>query len=93
MNKVCRLCNKPDCGYAIVMVPDYRWGTRIIDAEYLSKLFGQDIHNEVAIADRKESWIRDRTMRLEFQHIFSELTYDDFKSLGEAQKAVREIFN
>ena len=93
VNKFCRLCNKPDCGYAIVMVPDYRWGTRIIDAEYLSKLFGQDIHNEVAIADRKESWIRDRTMRLEFQHIFSELTYDGFKSLGEAQKAVREIFN
>ena len=71
LNMWCSYCNDACKGFEFVHIvhPQLRNQKRIIDAEYFVHLMGVGNDHQVALADRRYTWIRDNDQRLTSDHI------------------------
>ena len=71
LNMQCSYCNDAQKGFACMFIihPQVRNQKHIIDAESFASLMGVGNDHQVALADRRYTWIRDNDQRLTSDHI------------------------
>ena len=67
----CSYCNdaRKEFAYMFIIHPQVGTQKRIIDAEYFANLMGVWNDHQVALADRRYTWIRDNDQRLTYEYI------------------------